>query len=94
MTENDTTKPTVVFDESAIDFMIDVFGWTTDDDGVVVRKSDGQWVESFNGHKVTIDEVAGVVTAKDGTAAPLRDNFVDMVDYAIYKRRIGDREHA
>lgn len=71
----------IVFGESTIPFLLDLFDWETDDDETIVDEN-GNPVESYNGHVITTDELAGVVR-KDGEAVPLRDNFCDLVDHAL-----------
>lgn len=75
--------PDIVFEEGMEEHMLDVFGWSTDDEGWVVDE-DGERVESFNGHELTVDELGGVVRV-DEEAVPLRDHFSEICDYVEWE---------
>lgn len=79
--------PTLTFDESAAETVLEQFGWKVADDpeGLVVDEN-GEPVKSLNGHQLTVNQLAGVVADEDGDPVPLVDSFPDLCSYVAWKR--------
>lgn len=78
--EEQGKPPRIAFNESAAAFVIEAFGWTTDEHGMIVHEESGDYVETYNGHIIPLASLAGVVQV-DGEPVPLRDNFADLVEW-------------
>lgn len=82
--------PTITFHPSVEEYIIEPFGWEEREDGLIVDEETGEPVESFNGHEIELDELAGVVDDQEGNPVPLRDNFCDLCDYVWETREEED----
>lgn len=77
-------EPTVTFDESAVDLVLAVLGWQTDDEGNI-RDEDGFPVLATDGTMVGADELGGIVR-ENCEPRPLRDDFVSVAEHAENRR--------
>ena len=76
------SEPTITFDGEAAGYVIDAFGWSLTNHGIIWGEDDV--VMSICGHPVHIDDLAGIVEY-EGEARPLRDDFTELVEYVKYK---------
>jgi hypothetical protein len=73
--------PRIVFDEGTTETMIEVFGWETNDDGIIVD-GDGTPAPVFNDNgPLAPDDVGGIVEDKNGDPILLSDSFPDIHEY-------------
>lgn len=80
---NDSTDGGVVtWDQSAVEDILESFGWRRGPNGYVQDRGSGAAVLDVNDQRIKVEDVAGIVE-KDGRATPLRDNFVDLVNYGV-----------
>lgn len=70
----------IVFEESAADFVLEVFGWRFDSEGKIVD-TEGNTVKSYNGNTVTSENLGGVVKDQDGNAVPILDDISAIEKY-------------
>lgn len=83
-------SPHITFGPSAASTIIEAFGWTTNDDDIIVDEETEEPVLSFNNWEITIDELGGIVKGRHRDTVPLRDNFVDICDYVEWAQEQGE----
>lgn len=81
-------EPKLTFTQGATEHVLRAVGLDVDDEGWVVDE-DGEPVDSYNGHLLTVEEVAGIVEDDEGNPVPLGDNFADVADYVSDQRERG-----
>jgi hypothetical protein len=69
----------ITFDESARDFVLNVFGKTTDNGFVVEKSNHDQKVITPRGEEIKVCEFAGV---RKGSTVFLKSNIVSLVEAA------------
>lgn len=72
--------PQVTFDTSAVEFVVEAFGWEMHESGYIVDQGDA--VLSPRGETVRADHCAGIVM-HEGEPRPIADDFNDLVDFVI-----------
>lgn len=73
---------TLTFDESATDFILEVFDKAVDEEGYIVDAETGERVTTPDGHEIKASEFAGI---EKGSELFIDDNFVSLVEHV--KRR-------
>lgn len=78
----------IVFEDSAVEFMLDIFDWHDDEFGFIVDENDDLVLDT-TGRPIMTHQLGGIVPVGDeDEPTPLRDNFPDIVDY--YSPRRGE----
>lgn len=74
--------PSLTFDQSAAEFVLESFGRETDEDGFIIDPSDGKRELTPEGEEIHIDDFSGV---ENGSELFLDDDFKTLVEHV--KRR-------
>lgn len=91
MTNHETDQPTVTFGPTAVETIIEEFGWTSDPAGVIVD-GDGTPVTATDGGELTVAEFGGVVS-HNGTPTPIRGDFNALVEHVQQRSDNTDTTH-
>lgn len=73
------THGTITYDLSAVESVIEQFGWEEAEDGIV--DSDNEIVVATDGDPIYTHELGGIVPDENGDPAPLRGDFNSICEY-------------
>lgn len=75
--------PSLTFDESAAEFVLEAFDRELDSEGYIVDPETGDRVTTPNGEEVHRDEFSGL---EEGSILYLDDDFMSLVDHVKRQR--------
>lgn len=70
----------IIFDDSAVDYVLDAFEKEVDSDGYIVESDSGEKVLTPDGEEILADELAILA---EGSDVFIEDNFASIVDYVL-----------
>lgn len=70
--------PTLTFEDSSVDYILEMFDKTVDDAGYIVEQDTGERVLTPEGEEITVDEL-GIIA--DGSEMFIKDNYVSLLQY-------------
>ena len=76
---------TITIGDSAMETILEQFGWYVRDDGFVVDE-DGRYAPASSGYRIHVDDVCGVAVGEQGEPVVARADFNDLCDLAARQR--------
>jgi hypothetical protein len=74
---------TITFDDSAVEFVLDAFGNTVDDEGYIVKEDTGERVLTPEGKPLSPEDLGGIAK---GSEIYIEDNYVSVLEYVKGKQ--------
>ena len=71
-------SPELLFDNSALGFVLEAFGNTVDEDGYIVKEDTGERVKTRDGNPIRPEELGGIAK---GSEVYIEDNYVSVLEY-------------
>lgn len=68
----------LLFDDSAVDFVLDAFDNAVDEDGYIVKEDTGERVRTPDGEPLTPADLGGIAK---GSEVYVEDNYVSVLEY-------------
>lgn len=73
----------ITFDNSAVEFVLDAFGNTVDDEGYIVKEDTGERVLTPEGKPLSPEDLGGIAK---GSEIYIEDNYVSVLEYVKGKQ--------
>jgi hypothetical protein len=73
----------ITFDDSAVEFVLDAFGNTVDEEGYIVKKDTGKRVLTPEGNPLSPADLGGIAK---GSEIYIEDNYVSVLEYVKSKQ--------
>jgi hypothetical protein len=74
---------TITFDDSAVEFVLDAFDNTVDDEGYIVKEDTGERVLTPKGNPLAPEDLGGIAK---GSEIYIEDNYVSVLEYVKSKQ--------
>lgn len=68
----------ITFDDSAVEFVLEAFDNTVDEEGYIIKQETGERVRTRDGKPITPEELGGIAK---GSEIYVKDNYVSVLDY-------------
>ena len=68
----------LTFDDSAVEFVLDAFDNTVDEEGYIVKEDTGERILTPDGTPLTPEELGGIAK---GSEIYVEDNYVSVLEY-------------
>lgn len=81
--ENTAMSSELTFDDSAVDFVLEAFDNTVDEEGYIIKKDTGERVLTPSGKPLTPEELGGIAK---GSEIYVEDNYVSVLEYVKNKQ--------
>lgn len=75
-------SPELLFDNSALGFVLEAFGNTVDEEGYIVKEDTGERVKTRDGNPIRPEELGGIAK---GSEVYIEDNYVSVLEYVKHK---------
>ena len=73
----------ITFDNSAVEFVLDAFGNTVDDEGYIVKEDTGERILTPEGKPLSPEDLGGIAK---GSEIYIEDNYVSVLEYVKGKQ--------
>jgi len=74
----------ITFDNSAVEFVLDAFGNTVDDEGYIVKEDTGERILTPEGKPLSPEDLGGIAK---GSEIYIEDNYVSVLEYVKGKQK-------
>lgn len=68
----------ITFDDSAVDFVLEAFDNSVDEQGYIVKEESGERVRTREGNPVAPEDLGAIIK---GSEIYLEDNYVSVLEY-------------